>query len=149
PGGGPPRQGGAPADARTGGRARGVVRDRAFQRPRVDEHRAIGARGKLLERWDDRRERRRDEHRVRGHEVVETRRDTDAVRLGGGARAFVVVVSGDVVPVAEREGERSTDEAEAGDADLHGVATCSVRPTARATCGSAAMSARKLSKLSD
>jgi len=126
-----------------------VVHASALERSGIQEHRAVRARRELLERWHDRRDRRRHEHRIRGHELIEASHDPDAVGLRGRTRALVVVISGDLVPVAKRERERPADEPEPGDADLHGVATCSVRPTARATCGTAAMSARKLSKLSD
>src|SRR2546428_793768 len=48
-------------------------------------------------------------------------------------------------------GERggSADQPGPGDADLHRAATGSVLPTARATSGTAAISARKLSNVSD
>src|SRR2546430_6685622 len=103
----------------------------------------------VLERRHDRRDRRRDEHGISGQELVEARDDADAVALRRCAGAFVRVVTGDLVPVAKRQRQRAADQAEPGDADPHFAATCSVRPTARATCGTASMSARKLSKLSD
>src|SRR5438309_10499316 len=136
-------------DACAGRRPVGIVRDSTLQRTSVDEYRAVRARRELLERRHDRGDRCRHQHRIRGQKVLEAGCDPYAVGLRSRTRALVGVVPRDVVPVAKREGQRATDEAEPNDADLHGAATPSVRPTARATCGTAAMSARKLSNVKD
>ena len=138
-------------DPRPRRRALGVRIHGRTQRGDVHEHGAVGAVHEGRQRGDDVRERRRDDDGIgRKHsgEGVD-RVETGAPR--GLARRGVGVVHAEVVRPAQRERERPADEAGAREPDLHArtALVAAVRPTARATSGTVAMSAAKFANVSD